>query len=87
MADTETQQNADDKILALVERKVDEAIEQVLEELWSRPTHTGPDYLITSPEMMRIWALEVIKIKWGMRNPPPWLICVHTGESYKLGRY
>lgn len=48
---------------------------------------TETQHMFVSPEMMRIWALEVIKIKWGMRNPPPWLICVHTGESYKLGRY
>lgn len=87
MSDTEAQQNAHDKILALVERKLDETIEQVLDEIWSRKTHDGPDLLITSPAMLRQWALEVIKIKWGIRNPPPWLICAQTGESYTLGRY
>lgn len=43
-----------------------------------------PEYLMVAPRTMREYALSKIKADHNLNDPPPWLICTVTGETYKL---
>ena len=42
------------------------------------------DPIALHPDMAAIWAEECIKARWGIKSPPPWLMCFVMGVPYRV---